>query len=199
MRTRHIAAFLLAACLPLAACGGTDKSSGKAASDKPAASKKVDCSDTNLSQADWVKHCQGAPPQGEQSVDTSQDRPLGKAAETIGSPSPVSGPGGGVLEILPTSVVYVTKGTGQEPARDLFGVVAYKAKSTKAVAAAESAPIEGGGWKWVASDGEAVDTLSGNTATVTPDGYGGGGAIQPGTFEWRAVSFDLSKAQQGGP
>lgn len=51
----------------------------------------------------------------------------------------------------------------------------------------------------MASDGEAVDTLSGNTATVTPDGYGGGGAIQPGTFEWRAVSFDLSKAQQGGP
>jgi len=66
------------------------------------------------------------------------------------------------------------------------------------VDAAESAPIENGGWEWVAPDGQAVDTLSGNATNVTPDGYDGGGTVKSGTYQWRSVAFDITSAQQGG-
>ncbi|HTE57076.1 MAG TPA: hypothetical protein VK698_39755 [Kofleriaceae bacterium] len=175
MRTRLIAALLLTACLPLSACGSDGKAARSASS-----SPTVDSSPTA-----------GA-------SDTSQDHKLGTSAETIGAPNPIEGPGGGVLEITPTSIVYVTAGTGEKPANGIFAVVAYKAKSTKPVAAAETAPIDGGGWKWLAPDGQAIDTLSGNVTNVTPDGFLGGGAIQPGTYEWGSAAFDLTTAQRGG-
>ncbi|HEX5566092.1 MAG TPA: hypothetical protein VFY14_04000 [Streptomyces sp.] len=58
MRTRTIAAALLAAALPLTACG-TDNSStsGPNKTTTPTPSETVDCTDENLSQADWMKHC----------------------------------------------------------------------------------------------------------------------------------------------
>ncbi|MEV5770097.1 hypothetical protein AB0L49_02335 [Streptomyces antimycoticus] len=47
-------------------------------------------------------------------------------------------------------------------------------------------------------DGQAVDTLSGNATNVSPDGYTSGGTVKPGTYQQRAVAFDITTAQQGG-
>ncbi|MGW0904364.1 hypothetical protein [Streptomyces sp. NPDC002853] len=58
--TAAVAAMLLAA---LTACGGSDGGDGdkddpKSVNDSEgSASKKVDCSDEDISQADWTKHC----------------------------------------------------------------------------------------------------------------------------------------------
>jgi hypothetical protein len=192
MRTRQIAAQLLTACLPLSACGGDDKTAG-AASDP-----KVNCDQKNLSQADWLANCQGTAPATDKVAQTPHNLKLGTPAETAGAPHPVDGPGGEALQITPTTVVYVTAGTGETSANGVFAVVAHKAKSTKAVAASESAPIDGGGWTWLAPDGQAVDTGSGNAVNVTPDGFLGGGAIQPGSYDWESKVFDLTAAQRGG-
>lgn len=52
--TAAVAATLLAA---LTACGGSDGGDGDKADSKGSASKKVDCADENISQADWTEHC----------------------------------------------------------------------------------------------------------------------------------------------
>ncbi|MEV0118029.1 hypothetical protein AB0H77_33115 [Streptomyces sp. NPDC050844] len=70
--------------------------------------------------------------------------------------------------------------------------------STKAVAASETAPIESKGWQWVAPDGEAIDTTSGNASSVTPSGFTNAGPVQSGIFQWRTQVFDLTKLQRGG-
>jgi hypothetical protein len=173
MRTTcRTALAVLVFCLPLAACssGSDSKPAGKTSGPASAASTP-------------------APP----SV-----LALGTAAQTEGAEHPVDGPGGGVLEITPTTVVYTKTGSGQTPANGLFVTVAYKARSTTAVAAAQAAPIDGGGWQWVAPNGQAVDTLRGNASSVTPDGFTGAGPVQPGSFQWRSVTVDITEAQRGG-
>lgn len=63
MRIRTLTAALAALTLPLTACGssaGDDPKQSKPA-DKPAPSKSVDCKDENLSQSDWIDHCQPKP------------------------------------------------------------------------------------------------------------------------------------------
>lgn len=163
------------ALLPIAACGS---GGGKAApsQDPPAASA----------------------PAAETASPAASTPDLGTPARTTGAAHPAAGVGGGILEITPTSVVYTTTGAGQKPTNGLFATVAYKARSLTAVAAAEAAPIEGGGWQWIAPDGQAVNQLDGNTASVTPDGFTSAGPVQPGSFQWRSVTIDLTPAQRGG-
>lgn len=173
MRITPIALAALLLCMPLAACGSSSDGSGK----PPA--KSVGSA---------------SPPASTPAASLE----LGMAAQTDGAVHPINGTGGGVLEITPTTVVYTTVGTGQKPVNGLFVTVAYKARSVTAVAAAESAPVDGGGWQWIAPDGQAVDGLSGNTASVTPDGYTGVGPVQPGSFRMDSTTIDVTEAQRGG-
>ncbi|MGK5729740.1 hypothetical protein [Streptomyces sp. URMC 124] len=162
------AALLLAAGLSLTGCSGDGSPSPSA--DKPSAATS---SAAQLSSP-------------------SADAPLGKSVETVGSG------GTGRLEVTPTSVVYATKAIVDKPARGLFVVVTVKDKSMTAVAAAETAPIEHGGWQWIAPDGQTVTTRDGNADMVTLDGFDAGGPVQPGAFKWRARAFDIAEAQRGG-
>lgn len=171
MRITRIAFAALLLCLPLAACG----SSGDA---KPPAKTVGPASSGASTPAAGLA--------------------LGAPAQTDGAEHPINGTGGGVLELTPTTVVYTTTGTGQKPVNGLFVTVAYKARSVTAVAAAESPPVDGGGWQWIAPDGQAINALSGNTSSVTPDGYTGVGPVQPGSFRVDATTIDISEAQRGG-
>ncbi|TXS19585.1 hypothetical protein EAO71_33775 [Streptomyces sp. ms191] len=80
----------------------------------------------------------------------------------------------------------------------MFAFIAVKAKSTKAVAAEQVAPISGGGWKWVAKDGQAIGEGNGESYNVVADSFNAGGPVEPGTFVWDGIAFDLAKAQRGG-
>lgn len=175
MRITPVATALTIAALALTACGssGTTDEGKQASSNPPAAS---------------------APPQPPEVKALA----LGKTAHTAGSNHPVAGSGGGVLDLTPTSVVYVPSGTGQTPVNGTYAVVAYKARSATAVAAAETAPAENGGWQWIAPDGQAVSTMDGDATSVTPDGFLGSGAVALGSYQWRSQAFDLTKAQHGG-
>lgn len=162
------AALLLASALSLTACSGGGD--GSPSADKPSAATSS-----------------AAPPSS-----PSADAPLGKGAETVGSG------GTGRLEVTPTSVVYATKAVIDKPARGLFVVVTVRDRPTTAVAAAEAAPIEHGGWQWIAPDGQTVTTGDGNASNVTVDGFNHHGPVQPGAFTWRTEAFDISEAQRGG-
>ncbi|CAM5401292.1 hypothetical protein GCM10010390_49960 [Streptomyces mordarskii] len=56
MRTRMIAAVILAATLPLTACSGDDSDSSKDTTPK-AAGESFDCDNPNGDQASWAEHC----------------------------------------------------------------------------------------------------------------------------------------------
>jgi hypothetical protein len=193
--TTATAALLFAATLT--ACGADGNPGSKAtaaetdASAAPIAS--LDCFDPNLSQADWMKACsQGAGTGGDGKAAPTADLALGKPAETIGAE------GAGVMEITPTTVVYATKGTGQDPDNDLFAVVTVKDRPTTAAPARETAPIDQGGWQWIAPDGQAIDQGNGTAFNVVPEPFSAGGPIQPGSFKWDSQIFDLTDAQRGG-
>ncbi|MCP9205514.1 hypothetical protein [Streptomyces cucumeris] len=193
MRTRTLTLAATALlCLPLAACS-SDDSEGQ-----PKAGKTFDCTSQDTTQAEWTKHCGDKAADTAKGPDPTKPMALGKGIETIGSPDPFEGPGGGVLEITPTTVIYSKSATGETAENGAFAIITYKARSTKAVAAAESAPIENGGWEWVAPDGQAVDTQTGNATNVTPNGYTSGGTVKPGTYQWRTQAFDITTAQRGG-
>jgi hypothetical protein len=206
MRTRTAAtAATLILAAALTACGSSDHASTepKAAAKAPApkVSPSVDCSDTSLSQADWVKSCSGkAGPDGEgkETASDTKPMPLGKTVETIGAQAPVSGKGGGGLEVTPTTIVYAKKAMGEVAVNGTFAIITVKDKAPNAVAAAESAPIEGGGWQWAAPDGQAIDEGENDASSITPQGFTGGGMVQPGTYAWRTIAFDLTEAQRGG-
>ncbi|MFJ4637629.1 hypothetical protein ACIP69_18645 [Streptomyces hygroscopicus] len=57
MRTRMIAAVILAATLPLTACSGDDDGDSSKDTTPKAAGKSLDCSDPNGDQASWIEHC----------------------------------------------------------------------------------------------------------------------------------------------
>lgn len=123
---------------------------------------------------------------------------LGTAVQTDGAADPVEGSGGGVLQITPTSAIYMAKTFSDKPANGQFLIVTVKDKAMAAVAAAEEAPMGGGGWTYVAPDGQAITTLSGNATNVVPDGFEGGGSVDPGTYQWSSDVFDISPKQAGG-
>lgn len=122
-------------------------------------------------------------------VDDSQTLKLGESADTTGD-------GGiGVLQVTPDTIVFTKQASGETAANGIFAVVTMKDKATTAVAANEPAPISGGGWKWMAADGEMVAFDSGNSSNVVIDKYNNAGAIQPGAYQWRLQAFDLTPAQ----
>jgi hypothetical protein len=117
----------------------------------------------------------------------------------LGTPARTTGDGGtGVLEITPDTVVFVEEGGGETAANGVFAVVTMKDKAMTAVAADEPAPISGGGWKWMTTDGEMVDTQSGNAFNVVMDKYNNADPVQPGGWQWRSQVFDLTPEQAKG-
>jgi hypothetical protein len=103
-----------------------------------------------------------------------------------------------MLDITPSTIAYVTKGTGQKPEEEVFAVVAYKAKSTKGVAASETVPAEAKGWQWIAPDGETAENSGFAAPSVNAKGFTNAGPIQSGSFQWRSQVFDITEAQRGG-
>ncbi|MFE4420466.1 hypothetical protein [Streptomyces sp. NPDC056817] len=201
--TAATAALLLAA---LTACGGNDSSEKvdvdakpKPAASKPASEPSVDCSDESLPQADWMEHCADKAGTGGDGTVGTEDLAWGKSAQTTGAELVASdGPGGGDLEVTPTSVVYAKSAMGNTAANGVFAIIAVRDRATGAIAAAESKGLDGGGWQWIAPDGQAVDQGEGNSSGVIPQGFGGGGMVQAGTYHWNTARFDLAEAQRGG-
>lgn len=189
--TAATAALLLAA---LTACGGgsDDKADGKPAAKE--STKKVDCTDENLSQAEWMKSCsdEGGDDASAGPEEGEQDLAFGKPAQTTGDS------GTGVLQITPDTVVFTKRAADEDAANGVFAVIVMKDKAMTAVAADEPAPIGGGGWKWMAPDGETIGFDSGNSSTVTMDKYSNADPVQPGAYQWRSQVFDLTPTQAKG-
>ncbi|MFE5858319.1 hypothetical protein ACFQ61_34510 [Streptomyces sp. NPDC056500] len=117
----------------------------------------------------------------------------------LGEPTPTVGNGGiGRLELTPTTVVYSKKGAGNDPENDIFVAVTFKERATTAVAAEEVPPMNGGGWSWIAQDGQAIDSGDGRAFNVVPKGLTAAGPVQPGSFAWDTAVFDLTTAQAKG-
>jgi hypothetical protein len=131
----------------------------------------------------------------------SEEPTAGQVEESLkfGTPSRTTGDGGtGVLEITPDTVVFTKEASGETAANGTFVVITMKDKAVTAVAADEVAPISGGGWKWMAPDGEMIGFDSGNSSMVTMDKYSSADPVQPGGFQWRAQVFDLTPEQAKG-
>ncbi|MFI8872515.1 hypothetical protein [Streptomyces sp. NPDC055243] len=189
-----ITALLLAA---LTACGD-DGDSGQA-DKKPAGgakasdSKKIDCTDEYLSQKEWMDHCAGEEGTGGDGTEgQAKTRKLGEPAQTIGDG------GTGVLQITPDTIVYVKKSGMDTAENGVFAVVTLKDKAMTGTAADEVAPISGGGWKWMAPDGETIDEGGGESYNVVVDRYNNEDPVQPGTYQRRLRAFDLTPAQAKG-
>jgi hypothetical protein len=80
----------------------------------------------------------------------------------------------------------------------VYAIITVKDRATGQTAAAESAPIEGGGWQWIAPDGQALNEGENDASSITPDGFTGGGMIKAGTWQWKTIAFDLTQAQAKG-
>lgn len=196
------AAVLLAV---LTACGSSGKHTTENAGTKPSkavssstTASDVDCSDQSLDQATWMEYCADKAGTGGDGTAGTTKLAWGKAAQTVGAQSPVSGPGGGDLEVTPTTVLYAKTAQGFTAANGLYAIITVKDRATGSTAAAESAPIESGGWQWIAPDGQALDEGENDASSITPSGFTGGGMTQAGTYQWDSVVFDLSTAQRGG-
>ncbi|MGK5730438.1 hypothetical protein [Streptomyces sp. URMC 124] len=121
------------------------------------------------------------------------------AAQAFGEASRTVGAGTvGILEITPTTVVYVKEAGRATPQQGTFAVVTLLEKSLSANPADEESPAKGGGWRWVAADGRSVPAGNGNAAKVGLGKYGNSGGIAPGTSQVRAKVFDLTPAQAKG-
>ncbi|MGW6289445.1 hypothetical protein [Streptomyces sp. NPDC055107] len=201
MRTRTAAgaALLLIAAAALAGCGAEEG----APSDKKLAkaSSSVDCSDASLNQADWVENCagdsEGAGTGGDGADDAAPS--VDETVHVLGDPAlTVGDEGTGVLEMTPTTVVFVKESDGNSPAKDVFVVVTVKKRPTTAAPADESSPMGPGGWQWKAPGGQALDEGDGESYNVVLSDFNTSGAIQPGSFVWDAEAFDLTAAQAKG-
>lgn len=168
IRTMSATVLLLAA---LTACGGGGSDD---TADKPAASAKQ--------------------PSAQQPTPGEVEKGM-----KFGTPAQTTGDGGtGVLQITPDSVVFTDKASGETAEHGMFVVVTMKDKAMTAVAADEPAPISGGGWKWMATDGEMIDTQVGNAFNIVVDKYNNADPVQPGGWQWRLKAFDLTPAQAKG-
>ncbi|MEV7427012.1 hypothetical protein [Streptomyces sp. NPDC091212] len=198
MRVHTAATAALVLAVTLTGCGGGDSSDdakppAAAKSSEPA--EKVDCTNSELTQAEWAVQCDGTGTGGDGTDETvvdSDPKPLGTPIETIGDG------GAGVLEMTPTTVVYAKQDGGDKPAKDVFAVIAIKQRPTTAAAATEVPPISGGGWQWIAPDGQAIDAGNGESYNVVLADFNAAGPIQPGSFVWDATAFDLTDAQAKG-
>ncbi|MEU1120543.1 MULTISPECIES: hypothetical protein [unclassified Streptomyces] len=150
--------------------------------------------DEDISQSDWMKHCsdEGAGTGGDGTKGQAADLKFGEPAQTIGES------GTGVLQITPDTVVYVKKNGTETAANGVFAVVALKDKAMTGAPADEVAPISGGGWKWMAPDGETIDVGGGESYNVVVDKFNNEDPVQPGTYQRRLRAFDLTPAQAKG-
>ncbi|MEU8623334.1 hypothetical protein [Streptomyces sp. NPDC048669] len=199
MRTRIAAGTALLLVAALAGC----ESEGDGSADKPAAkaaqpSPKVDCSDTSLGQAEWVKNCSGKAAgtggDGRDEAPSADEKvhALGEPALTVGDE------GVGVLEMTPTTVVFAKESDGDAPEKDVFAVITVKKRPTTATPAEEISPMGSGGWQWRAPDGQALDEGNGESFNVVLGDFNTAGPVQPGSFVWDAEAFDLTAAQAKG-
>ncbi|MEV5377408.1 hypothetical protein AB0L26_15725 [Streptomyces nondiastaticus] len=190
MRKNLLAAAAVATavgCLALTACNDDAKSGGtgpsQLTSGKPASSPATSPA--------------AARPTGPTGP-TASGGPKG-AALAFGEPSRTVGAGTvGILEITPTTVVYAKEGGRTVPQHGTFAVVTLLEKSLSANPADEEAPAKGGGWRWVAADGQSVPAGNGNAAKVVLEKYRNSGGIAPGASQVRAKVFDLTPAQARG-
>ncbi|MGV9278038.1 hypothetical protein [Streptomyces griseosporeus] len=128
-----------------------------------------------------------------------QELAWGKTATTIGAQSPADGTeGGGKLEVTPTTVVYAKTAMGNTAVNGVYAIITVKDRASGPTAAAESAPIEGGGWQWISADGQALDEGENDASSITPNGFTGGGTVKAGTWHWKTIAFDLTAAQAKG-
>lgn len=200
MRVRVPATTAVLLLAALTACGGSDDgATGKPTASAASAGTAVDCMDESISQSDWMENCsdEGAGTGGDGKTGT-EALAFGKSATTVGAQDPADGSAGGeTLEVSPTTVVYQKKAMASVSVNGVFAIITVKDRAP-AGTAAESAPIEGGGWQWITPDGQALDEGENEASNITPDGFTGGGMIPAGAWKWRTIAFDLSKAQQGG-
>ncbi|MFJ3308299.1 hypothetical protein ACIPSA_35520 [Streptomyces sp. NPDC086549] len=87
---------------------------------------------------------------------------------------------------------------GSTSVNGTFAIITVKDRATGSTVATESAPLEGGGWQWIAPDGQALDEGKNDASSITPHGFTGGGTVKAGTWQWRTIAFDLAEAQRGG-
>ncbi|MFH8610971.1 hypothetical protein ACH4D5_26195 [Streptomyces sp. NPDC018029] len=195
MRVRTTAVTISMLLAAVTACGSDDGDpDGKSSAAKPS-TKKVDCTDEYLSQKEWTDHCagkEGAGTGGDGTEGQAKTRKLGEPAQTIGDG------GTGVLQITPDTVAYVKEDSGEPAENGVFAVVTMKDKAMTGAPADEVAPISGGGWSWIAPDGESIDSDNGNSSSITIDKYNNADPVQPGTYQWRMQAFDLTPAQAAG-
>lgn len=204
MRARATAATAVLLLAALTACGGGGDDRSEPA-DKPkaptskSASPKVDCNDTSLSQADWMEHCSDGAGTGGAGTAGTKELAWGKPARTVGAQNPVGDqPGGGDLEVTPTTVVYQKTAMGNTAANGVYAIITVRDKATGKMAATESAMIEGGGWQWIAPNGQALAEGENDASSITPNGFTSGGMVKAGTWQWDTIAFDLTEAQRGG-
>ena len=211
MRVRVTAATATAALLlaALTACsGGSDDEAESKPSAVKESTKQVDCMDESLTQAEWMKSCSdeaggaaGAGP--EEGAGTGGDGKAGTGTLAWGKPASTTGDqdfdtGGGTLEVTPTTITYQSEAMGNTAVNGTFAIITVKDEAVGDTAAAESAPAGGGGWQWIAPDGQALDAGENEASSITPDGFTGGGKVQAGSWAWRTVAFDISEEQVGG-
>ncbi|WP_109030181.1 hypothetical protein [Streptomyces rubrogriseus] len=184
MRGRATAATAILLLAALTACGGGDD-------DKPAEKPSTSAPGEPTSSGDPTG---GGEPSGGSTgaSEGGEGLALGKSAQTAGDG------GTGVLEITPDTVVFAKDASGETATNGVFAVVTMKDRATADVAADEPAPISGGGWTWMAPDGEMIGWDSGNSTNVTLDKYNGADPVQPGAYQWRAQVFDLTPEQAKG-
>ncbi|MEU4212445.1 hypothetical protein AB0F13_21025 [Streptomyces sp. NPDC026206] len=182
MRKASFATAVTVACLALAACDGGSKDGN--ADNEPSATQ---------SQPSAARSS------GSGTAGGGTDSPREPAALGLGEASRTVGAGTvGILEITPTTVVYVKEGTGVTSKFGTFAVVTMREKSLSANPADEERPAAGGGWQWLAPGGQRIPAGNGNAGKVVLATYDGSGAIAPGATRMRAKVFDLTPAQAKG-
>lgn len=191
----RITALAITTALALTACssdGGGDK-------EPAAAAPTVNCQDPNTDMSKWTAFC--GPGSGMTTdAPTAPAAPLqiDQPATTAGATSPIRGPGGGILEITPVAVVYRATDNSYTPDNGLFLTVGFKHRAADGTPA-PTAPIDGGGWKYIAPDGQALEQGNGRSAfSVVANSFNDPGPVATGTFVYDADTWDISEAQRGG-
>ncbi|WUD72121.1 hypothetical protein OG937_10685 [Streptomyces sp. NBC_00510] len=152
IRTTRMAAAAAILLAILTACGSTGEDTAKSPGAKPTkvassstAGSDVNCSDQSLDQATWMENCADKTGTGGDGTAGTTKLAWGKTAKTVGAQSPIDGPGGGDLEVTPSTVLYTTSAQGYTAAKGLYAIVTVKDRASGSTAAAASTPIEGGG------------------------------------------------------
>ncbi|MEU8548424.1 hypothetical protein AB0C81_15775 [Streptomyces roseoverticillatus] len=172
-------------CLALTACNDDDAKSGGTRPSQSATGKPATSPATPQSTVPSVPTASGGGPKGAALA-------FGESSRTVGAGTV------GILEITPATVVYVRAAGRVTPQHGTFAVVTLLEKSLSANPADEESPAKGGGWRWVAADGQSVPAGNGNAAKVVLEKYRHSGGIAPGASQVRAKVFDLTPAQAGG-